>query len=359
MPNRRPLEIPALHRTRLLEASVLAVMLFCLGASAEEPAKQTPPPVTMALGQKMLFLPLLPESEARSEYPLTMRAEADEHGLYLVFDLEGMVLSELSRTGSPFYIDLHFDLRNEAERTTATRATRFRIVGRFDEGQMAVERTVSDAKGENLKTKTKLDAEARLSFLRSGTPRVSLFMSREEIGDHPWKIGEKGQFLPFDVFVHLADFDRSGVLELVDEGESVDGSAKEELTAEPSEPGQQVYPDWHTFVMVRGLNDPQAQTIPTGALNSLQLHKFSLKDLTLSLRAIGQASAKDDITRRSNSVALMTILDAEVRGGVLMAREHRDDSVRQGAEWVIESHAFGGVDGGVSAQSGGLNTAGK
>ncbi len=359
MPNRPALEIFPQHRTRMLRASVVAVLLLCLGVHAQESAIQTAPPVTITLGQKMTFLPLLPETEARSEYPLTIRAEADEHGLYLVFDLEGAVLAELSRIGSPFYIDLHFDLRNEAERTTDTRATRFRVVGRFDEGQMAVERTVSDAKGENLKTETKLDAEARLSFLRSGTPRVSLFLSRKEIGDHPWKLGEAGQSLPFDVFVHFADFDRSGALELVDEGEEAEGSPKEELTAELGEPGKQVYPDWHTFVMVRGLNNPHANTITTGSMNSLQLHNFSLGDLTESLRAIGQTKAKDDISRRAESVALMTILNAEVRGGVLMACEHQDESVREGAKRVITSHAFGGVDGGVSVPRSGPDTAGQ
>lgn len=307
----------------------------------------------------MALLPMLPQSEPRAEYPLTIRAEADEHGLYLVFDLEGVVLDELSRSGSPFYIDLHFDLRKKAERTTNTRATRFRVVGRFDEGQMAVERTESDENGENLKTETKLDAEARLSVLRSGTARVSLFLSRKEIDARPWKIGESGQLLPFDGFVHFADFDRSGTLELVDDDEDAEGNKKDELTAERGEPGKQIYPDWHTFVMVRGLNDPAAQTIPTESMNALLLHKFSLDDLAESLSAIGQADAKDDIARRAESVALMTILNAEVRGGLLIAREHKDESVREGAKRVIAVQSHADVSCGEEMPDDGSNTAGQ
>jgi len=359
MPNRLLPEISPLRQTCLLAFCVVAGSLLCLEVSAQESAKQAPVPVTLSLGQKMRLLPLLPESEPRAEYPLTIRAEADEHGLYLVFDLQDVVLSELSRTGSPFYIDLHFDLCNKTEKTGVKRGTRFRLVGRFDEGQMAVERTVSDDKGENLKTESQLDAEARLSFLRSGTPRVSLFLGRKEIGEHPWKIGEAGQAIAFDVYAHFANIDRSETLQLVDDGEDVDGSEKEKLTAEPGEPGQQVYPEWHSFGIVRGLNDPNAHTISTATMNCLLLRKFSLDDLTKSLSAIGKTSAEDDIARRAESVALMTILNAEVRGGLIMAREHQDESVREGAKRVTAAQSFAGLSGGTAAPSSESDTAGQ
>lgn len=335
----------------------MAFSLLCLSSPGQDAASPAPTPVKISLGQKMLLLPLLPQTEARAEYPLAMRAEADEHGLYLMFDLEGVVLSELSRAGSPFYIDLQLDLSKDSEKNTGQRSTRFRVVGRFDEGQMAVERTISDEKGEDLQTVSKLDADARLSMLRSGTPRVSLFIGRKEVGDHPWKIGETDQELAFDVFVHFADFDPSVVLETPDD--DGEGDVKKELTAEPKEPGQQVYPDWHKFVMVRGMNTPCAHTIPTTSMNSLLLHPFSLDDLTVSLRAIGETNAEDDIVRRAESVALMTILNAEVRGGLLMAREHREESVRKGAEKVIAAHAFGSVDDGSTISGEGSDTAGK
>ena len=173
---------------------------------SQDSVKSDQSPAVVNLGQKIQLLPFLPKEAKRAEYPITMRAEADEHGLYLVFDLEGVVLQELSRVGSPFYIDLFLDFRNEESRGSQGVATLLRIVGRFDDGQMAVERISRNKDGKEVKAERKIDAEARLSLLRSGSPRVSLFVGREEIGDHPWRVGDSGQDLPIDVIAHFADF---------------------------------------------------------------------------------------------------------------------------------------------------------
>ncbi|QQL44022.1 hypothetical protein [Sulfuriroseicoccus oceanibius] len=294
-------------------------------------------PVELFLGQKIELLPLLPEGERRNESPVTMRVEADEQGLYVVFDLVDVVLAELDTTGSPFYIDLSLDLRGDDVRGKNGKAMVVRLVGRLDAGQMAVQFSeVPESDDAPLKVTSTKAAKARLSMMREGYPRVSLFVPKSAFRGHPWDLTAQDSTVPMCGILRLAKLNPAVVSSI-----EMDGEGLEHPVQAQNEPGQPVYPDWNAFVINRSAEHTDRDGwLSACGLNTLHLKKIDAASLADALHGAGSAPDADDRVRRARAIAFAAVLDPELRGAIVMATEHSSKAVQEGARLVMEQESF-------------------